>query len=264
MRLLLTQPTLATSDAPDSVTTISDLLLEHGAPFPSEDVLVLPEHWYPGNDPEDYLRAVRKLARVAGCHVVGGSQHEHAAGHSVNTGVVIRPSGEVLTRYEKQRPYALERQRVGPGSEIGEFEVNGRRMAVFICADFWFSDLFDRLNHSPDVVLVPALSVTRKPSPDYSRALWRHLSTARAYEFGLYVGISDWSTESNLPPLRAAGVAGFSDPTGTDPEHFFSPVGAGGVSLIELDFDALDDFRHDRRERGFLWDPAKVRESSDR
>ena len=101
--------------------------------------------------------------------------------------------------------------------------------------------------------LVPALSVTRKPTPEYSRALWRHLAVSRAYEYGVYVGISDWAHESELPVLPAAGVAGFADPTGTDPEKLFQPLGASAFAAHELDFERLEDFRRDRRSRGFFW-----------
>ncbi len=217
-------------------------------------MLLLPEHWDLGSDRSAYLGAASELARIAGCHVVAGSQHEHSGSGTYNSGVVVDSAGCVITRYDKQRPYSAERAHVAPGHDIGEFEVAGRRFAILICADFWFSDLFDRLTHAPDVLLVPALSVTRKPSPDYSRALWRHLATSRAYEFATFVGISDWAADSRLPPLRTAGVAGFTDPTGMDPEGFFTPLNSA-LAVVDLDFDALDAFRQDRRQRGFLWAP---------
>ena len=254
MRLFLTQPTLASGGADDPLAILKDLLARHGAPFRERDLLVLPEHWYPGADHDAYLRAAQSVASLAGCHVVAGSQHQVDRKTAVNTGVVVDPSGTVLCRYEKLRPYALERQRVRPGTLLGEFELDGKAFAVMVCADFWFSDVFHRLTRLPDVILVPALSVTRKPSPDYSRALWRHLACARAYEFGAYVGISDWSAQSSLAPLRAAGVAGFADPTTSQPDAFFRPAEAG-FCWVNLDFTALDAFRADRRHRGFFWNP---------
>jgi predicted amidohydrolase len=142
---------------------------------------------------------------------------------------------------------------VEPGTLLGELTIEGRNLLVFICADFWFVDLLLRATRAPDLVLVPALSVTRKPSPDYSRSLWKHLAISRAYEFGTYVGISDWAHPSKLPILFTSGVGGFADPTTTDAERFFAPVGSSGVAVHELDFDALDAFRGDRVGRGFFW-----------
>jgi len=124
---------------------------------------------------------------------------------------------------------------------------------VLVCADFWFADVIQSVTELPDVVLVPALSVTRKPSPAYSRALWRHLAVARAYEYGVYVGVSDWAADARLPALHTAGVAGFADPTTVDADALFRPVGDARVAVHALDFAALDAFRADRRARGFFW-----------
>src|SRR6185295_17270836 len=183
----------------------------------------------------------------------GGSHHERRSGSAVNAGVVADPSGSIVGRYEKLRPYALERQFVEPGTALGEIAIGGRNVLILICADFWFVDLVLRASRAPDLVLVPALSVTRKSSPDYSRALWRHLAISRAYEFGVFVGVSDWAYPSELPILFTAGAGGFADPTAVDPERFFTPIGVAGVAVHELDFAALDAFRKDRVGRGFFW-----------
>src|SRR5207244_1755107 len=82
-----------------------------------------------------------------------------------------------------------ERESVRPGRCIGEFTIAGRRILVLVCADFWFADVILGATALPDLMLVPALSVTRKPTPAYSRALWRHLAVSRAYEYGVYVGL---------------------------------------------------------------------------
>jgi predicted amidohydrolase len=50
-------------------------------------------------------------------------------------------------------------------------------------------------------------------------------------------------------------VAGFADPTRTEPRQLFTPVGPGGLAAHVLDFDALERFRSDRVDRGFLWRP---------
>ena len=103
------------------------------------------------------------------------------------------------------------------------------------------------------MVLVPALSVSRKATPAYSRELWRHLAIARAYEMGTYVGVSDWGQPSSMPMLFTSGVGGFADPTGVDPERFFRPIDPSGASVYDLDFERLGQFRQDRIDRGFFW-----------
>lgn len=253
MKLVLIQPPLGYGEDAGNFDVIRALFATSGIDPAPHDVLLLPEHVDPTDSDEEFLRHVRTLARDLGCHVVGGS-HQCRRGHArVNAGAAVAPDGTVVGRYEKLRPYADERRVVLPGTGLGEFTLAERHVLVLVCADFWFSDLFQRATHVPDVVLVPALSVTRKPTPDYSRALWRHLAIARAYEYGTYVGISDWGYPSRLPQRFACGVGGLADPTRIEPENLFRPIGPAGITVYDLDFDALAAFRSDRLERGFFW-----------
>jgi predicted amidohydrolase len=258
MKLVLVQPRLS-YDVPAGNPGLIRRLLEPLAPtLEPDDLVLLPEHYDLRPSRADYEDDVRSLARTLGCHVIGGSHHEQRDSRRVNAGVVSDPSGQILASYEKLRPYAAERTFVEPGTVLGEIKIAGRRLLVLVCADFWFSDLFHRTTELPDVVLVPAHSVTRKPTPEYSRALWRHLAVARAYEFGVYVGVSDWAhTLGPLPVgLPASGVGGFADPTQVDPAALYLPI-SGAVQTYELDFAALDAFRGDRYGRGFFWRPAQ-------
>jgi omega-amidase len=252
MRVILVQEQLR-HDAGTNLGKIRALLDGAGITFAADDLVLLPERFDLREDADLYERDVTGLARSLGCHVVGGSHHERRGGSAVNAGIVADPSGGIVGRYEKLRPYALERQFVEPGTRLGEFSIGDHSVLVLVCADFWFVDLVLRASHAPDLVLVPALSVTRKSSPGYSRALWRHLAISRAYEFGTYVGVSDWAYPSELPVLFTAGAGGFADPTSVDPESFFKPIGPTGLAVHELDFSALDAFRKDRVERGFFW-----------
>ncbi len=253
MRLILVQPQLDHTDGADNLGAISQTLRAAKIEPVKSDVLLLPERVTMTHSREQYRRAISDLARQSGCNVVGGSHQEARDGELVNAGIAVDADGAVLGRYEKVRPYAGERAAVRGGTAPGEFVIGGRRFLVLICADFWFSDLFHRAEHLPDVVLVPALSVSRKATPDYSRELWRHLAIARAYEMGTYVGVSDWGYPSSLPMLFTSGVGGFADPTGVDPERFFRPIDPAGASVYDLDFERLGQFRQDRIDRGFFW-----------
>ena len=161
-----------------------------------------------------------------------------------------------MFQYEKLRPYADERHWVEPGDVLGEGTIAGLHCLVLVCADFWFSDLFQACKELPSLVLVPALSVSRKPTPGYSRTMWQHLAIARAYEFGCYVGVSDWAVDSRLPRLAPSGVAGFADPTQIDPDKLFIPApgdGREGLLRVPLELERLSAFQADRHARGFFW-----------
>lgn len=251
MRVVVVQPSLAI-DAHNGERMRVLLAPERGR-LGAGDLVLLPEHWSRDTDGATYQRSVVELARELGCHVVGGSHHELQGDRTVHRGVAVAPDGTVLGRYEKLRPYAYERRLVTPGELLGELEIAGRPMLVLICADFWFSDLVLATRRAPDVILVPALSVSRKPTPDYSRALWRHLAVSRAYELGAWVAISDWAHASQLPALSSSGVAGFADPTSEDAGALFRAAPDVGLLAQDIDFDRLEAFRVDRRGRGFFW-----------
>lgn len=254
MQLVLVQPRLSADPAADNFAAMRRALDAASPTLGPEDIVVLPERCDERRD-DAYRSAAEAFARDLGCNVIAGSRHVRAGELAVNAGVALGPRGELLGEYEKLRPYSGELGQVRPGSKLGELRIAGCRVLVLICADFWFSDVFERCQGLPDLVLVPALSVTRKPTPDYARALWRHLAISRAYELGAYVGVSDWACSSETRGLPVAGAAGFADPTSLEPARFFTPVSQGGVLVIPLDLEALWAFRRDRAARGFFWRP---------
>lgn len=263
MKLVLIQPKLSYDPAADNLAIVHGILAPHASELEPQDVVLLPEHVVLGADKHAYERGIGELARRLGCHVVGGSHHQQRTGDErINTGVASDPQGRIIGQYEKLRPYADERRSVHGGEALGELSIGKCRILVLICADFWFSDVFHRTQVLPDLVLVPAYSVSRKPEPTYSRALWRHLAVARAYEFGVYVGISDWAYTVRPGMRPPSGVAGFADPTQVEAERFFTPV-PGDVSITTLDFAALDAFRSDRQHRGFFWKAPPVARDRD-
>lgn len=253
VKLALVNPTLCAGATRENLERVRALLEPHRESLGTNDLALLPEHFHFGSW-QEYLADSADLARWLGCHLVAGSQHRKSPDGTRNAGVIVAPNGSILHIYNKRRPYANERQRVVPGPSSVGVELGGHRLLVMICADFWFTDLLLEQPHAPSLVLVPALSVTRKPSPDYSQALWRHTAVARAYEYGLFVGISDWAANSSLPDARASGVSGFADPTRTVPTELFQSVSR--ATVVDLDFAALEAFRADRRARGFFWDGA--------
>jgi len=252
MQLVLVQPHLEYGPDARNHRIIQELCEPLRGTLSEDDVLLLPEHFDLRPLRTDYEGGVSDLARYLSCHVVGGTHHEDRGDHRVNAGVVVNRRGERVAVYEKLRPYAEERTRVRPGTVLGETSIGGHSVLVLVCADFWFSDLFYRAARAPDLILVPAFSVSRKATPDYSRALWRHLAVARAYEFGAYVGVSDWAHAPSPFGLSPSGVSGFADPTQAEPGLLHRAV-AGSVQVFDVDFVRLADLRRDRITRGFFW-----------
>jgi predicted amidohydrolase len=252
-KLILVKPELSFAPGMGNLSRIQQLLAAYPGTLAPSDIVLLPEHTVVESSRDLYVRGICELARELGCHVVGGSHHEQRGDSKVNSGVVSDAGGQVVAEYEKLRPYASERERVHKGALLGEFSIGDFRILTLICADFWFSDVFARAKVLPDLVLVPAHSVSRKPEPDYSRALWRHLSVARAYEFGVYVGVSDWAHVPVPGMLAASGVSGFADPTTVHDSELFTPLAHNDAQMFELDREKLLAFRADRRDRGFFW-----------
>lgn len=246
MRILLVQPSRWSPDGHANFAAAASLL----ADGPGGDLVVLPELAGADLPRAEYEERVRALAVRTGSAVVGGSHYAMTAAGRVNRGVVAGADGEVLAEYGKAHPYGVEvTGGVVPAPPGQGFVLGGRRWHVLLCADLWYSTSLGDVD--ADAVLVPAFSVTRWPTPDGARALWRHMSVARAYEFMTYVAVGDWRRGADYHGQRCAGVTGLADPCPVDPGGFFTGRPDAGVAAYRLDFGRLDRFRRDRAERGF-------------
>lgn len=99
-----------------------------------------------------------------------------------NTFVVASPTGE-LHRYNKIHPftYGGEDKHYRAGSQHVRIDVDGLRIALFVCYDLRFADEFWPLAPATDVYLVPA------NWPESRRLHWMSLLQARAIENQAYV-----------------------------------------------------------------------------
>jgi predicted amidohydrolase len=221
-----------------------------------DDIMLLPELVGGECGQDEYVKLTADLGRQIGCYVVAGSHHDRVGTHLRNRGAVANPDGAIIARYEKQRPYGIESQLgVVPGSSMGTFDVAGLRVLVMICADFWYSAvLLGHLAPRPDIILVPTLSISRRPSPEVARSLWKSMAVARAYEFGVYVGISDWAYPAEYHGLRASSVAGFADPRASIRGGFFSSLGKRAIAHYDVHLNRLRALREHRSAHAFLSD----------
>ena len=107
-------------------------------------------------------QAFGRIARETGLWLIPGSYYEERDGKIFNTAPVIRPDGEVITRYRKIFPFLPYESGVTPGESFVVFDVPGRgRIGVSICYDIWFPETTRSLVWlGADVVVCPTLTNT--------------------------------------------------------------------------------------------------------
>lgn len=155
---------------------------------------------------EEYVRA---LARRHAVGVLAGVTHPGKEGQVRNEAVVYSPQGEVLARYLKQRPFSgagedLAHER---GTETVLFSWEGAQIALFVCYDLRFPELFRTATRAGAQVLmvIAAWPVTRIDH-------WLTLLRARAIENQAWVvGVN---RTGNEPKFQYCGRSVIVDPQG--------------------------------------------------
>ena len=259
MRIVLTQPRSRAGDGSD-IESLSGLVRRVGFAGEPNDAIVLPEMIGEGSSSEKYLADVTGMAREFGCHVVGGSHVATSTGSRINQGFVVGPDGQIVAHYEKANPYSNERKlAMAPGVGGASFRIGEVECSVLVCADFFHVETYRTLGVRPDVIFVPAFSVTRKSSPDLARARWRHAMIARAFEQGAYVAVSDFAFPVRGNGNPSSGVAGLAHPDPLRPDGLLRTLGRSQVAVFEVDPNAGRLLREDQRSRGF--DIGRVKEA---
>jgi predicted amidohydrolase len=115
---------------------------------------------------------------------LAGSRAELTPGYDrpTNCLLLVSPQGEI-TRYPKIHPfsYAGEDEHFAPGRETVTVEVEGIRIALFVCYDLRFANVFWDVADATDAYLVVA------NWPGSRRDHWTRLLDARAIENQAYV-----------------------------------------------------------------------------
>ena len=256
MKLFLTQPGSYSHNVRNNFARVKRLLVPLRSNLKSNDVLLLPELIGGESNRDEYNGLATNLARDFECYVVAGSHHEHRDRAHFNCGAVANPNGKIICRYEKLRPYGIESQLgIIPGSLTGQFEVDGCRLLILICADFWYSEVFlSRLEPRPDVILVPTFSISSRATPRAAKSLWKSMAISRAYEFGVYVGISDWAYPSDYYGLKSSSVAGLADPRPHSHNGFFLSLGQRRIEHYPINVERVRELRQYRLTHAFLSD----------
>jgi predicted amidohydrolase len=158
-----------------------------------------------------------------------------------NTFIISSPEG-VLTRYVKIHPfsYSGEDKWFRAGSEVVTLEIEGVRVALFVCYDLRFVEEFWNCAAETDVYLVPA------NWPESRREHWLALLQARAIENQAYVvGVNRVGSGGSLiysGDSRIFGPLGETLATGNATEEvLFAEVSCEHVATTRQNFPFMKD-----------------------
>lgn len=127
------------------------------------------------------VHRLRQIARHNGVWLIAGVALRESIDEAdtvVNAALVINPTGAINAVHRKQRLFAFagEHDRYREGDRATVVVIDGVRVALFICYELRFPELFRAVAHQADVMLVIA------NWPAARRAHWDALLVARAIE----------------------------------------------------------------------------------
>lgn len=188
-----------------------------------------------GGESERYFSG---LARQLQCHVIAGiaTQTENAAS-GANEAVCFGPDGGEIARYRKRNPFPLanEADHYPAGNEAVVFEINGWKVAPFICYDLRFPEPFREAT-----ALGAELLVVIANWPVVRVDHWITLLRARAIEnLACVVGVNRSGSDPHLSYPGASLIVG---PKG----EVLAQAGEEACAIrAELDHEALLQWRRD-------------------
>ena len=211
------------------------------------EVIVLPEMFDVGFSMNSSVTAqgtdaiaekfLAELAAETGCCVIGGvvSSSSSVAGKPFNEAVAVAPDGEILSRYQKQRPFThgKEHENYASGSGHEIFNWGGVRFALNICYDLRFPELY-----RPAALAGAEVLVTIANWPSKRSEHWVRLLQARAIENLSYaLGVNRCGEDPNLV---YDGRTSMFDPHGT---CVFECGVEEQIATAELDIEELRSWR---------------------
>jgi len=159
------------------------------------DLLLLPELWATGYDLEradeyaaplgsGHFALMAGLAQAHQLYVAGTALETNPGGKPFNTAALYGPDGRCIGAYRKVHLWAPlgEVEHLSPGEAMPAFDLPWGRVAMAICYDLRFPELWRRLaDEGAELVLIPAEWPVRRVEH------WRLLLRARAVENQLFV-----------------------------------------------------------------------------
>ena len=222
-------------------------------------LVVLPEMWATGfslnvaeitetlgAETEAFLSEQAALYRVG---ILGGVVTTRADGMGRNEAVFFGTDGEEAARYTKMHPfsYGQETKHYGRGSDLCLFEWQGFSVAVFICYDLRFPEVF-RCAARLGAEVFCVIANWPEPREDH----WVTLLKARAIENQAYVvGVNRCGDD---PSLHYGGRSLTYGPRGevladggTGEGTFAARLDREALLVYRREFPALDDIHPDYR-----------------
>ena len=159
------------------------------------DLLILPELWPTGYDlvqasahacplDEGPFALMAELARTYQIYITGTALEANPNGHPFNTAALYGPEGNRIGAYRKVHlfPPLGEVEHMAPGQALPTFDLPWGRMALAICYDLRFPELWRSYTDSgAELILIPAEWPVQRVEH------WQLLLRARAVENQFFV-----------------------------------------------------------------------------
>jgi omega-amidase len=195
------------------------------------------------NGPTDGF--LRKLARKHGVFVLGGLARSASRGRTLNEAVCIAPSGRRVARYAKLHLFSPggESRHYTPGATITLFRWGKLRVAVSICYDLRFPEIFRiAVQRGANVLVV----IANWPGKRHSH--WTALLRARAIENQAYaIGVNRCGNDQQHDYHGGSMVV---DPwgrtvaeAGRDETLISAKLDLTAINQMRADFAVLRDIR---------------------
>lgn len=180
---------------------------------------------------------LRKLATSYKCEVIGGMVWPDVTDRPGNFSVWMSSQGEVRSAYQKICPFSMvgEDQAHEAGDAVTIVEWNGIRVALLICYDLRFPELFrSALARGAEMFVVIANWPAKRASH------WTRLLEARAIENMAYVvGVNRTGSDPDFP---YPGQSRIIDPLG---EVLADAGPEAGMIRSEINPELVRKWRHD-------------------
>jgi omega-amidase len=228
----------------------------HGA-----NLMVLPELWPTGYDlersgnhatplDEGHFAYMADLARSHHLYIAGTALETNPGGLPFNTAVLYGPDGTRVGSYRKVHLWAPmgEVDYMTAGDSLPTFDLPWGRMALAICYDLRFPELFRRYTDAgAQLIVIPAEWPVRRVEH------WRLLLRARAVENQLFmVGCNRAGIDKGAVETRFGGYSAAVDPWasvlvegGEEPGLFVARLDLDQVTRARQLFPFLEDRRRD-------------------
>lgn len=189
MKVCLAQTKIYFEDKNKNFIKAKKLISE--ASVKGQDLILFPEMSFTGfsmntkvigESDNETLKMMSNLANEYNINIGFGWVKKDDAGYHNQYSIVNR-NGEEVADYAKIHPFSYSEEDLyyKAGEELCVFELDNIKMAVFICYDLRFPELFQAVADKVSMVIIPANWPAKRSNH------WKTLLTARAIENQVYI-----------------------------------------------------------------------------